>query len=245
MINSRRCHLPPSGALLTALLITLWLSGCAVNNDMTAQQRPEAADAYTELGVAYLERDNLRRALDALNRALEIAPEHAEALQAQALVYQRQGEMVLAREHFQKALQNAPEFTQARNNFAAFLYEQGDYEAACEQLETASQDANYPRRSQLFTNLGQCYIAQDQIDLARKALQRAQQIDPRYSRSYYLLAELEFSQGNESPAWQSIQTYLQLATSDREALQMAIDIAYSHGEDSIADDYRRQLDQIE
>ena len=245
MINQRRCHLPRSGALLTALLITLWLSGCAANTDMTAQQRPDAADAYTQLGVAYFERNNLSRALDALSRALEIAPEHAEALQALALVYQQQGEMALASEHFQEALQNAPDFTQARNNFAAFLYAQGDYQAACEQLETASQDANYPRRSQLFANLGQCYIAQDQIDPARNVLQRAQQIDPRYARSYYLLAELEFSQGNDSQAWRSMQTYLQLANPNREALQMAIDIAYSRGEDAIAADYQRQLDQFE
>ena len=245
MINQRRCHLPRSGALLTTLLITLWLSGCAANTDMTAQQRPDAAEAYTQLGVAYFERNNLSRALDALSHALEIAPEHAEALQALALIYQQQGETALANEHFQKALHNAPDFTQARNNFAAFLYEQGNYEAAREQLEIASQAVNYPRRSQLFTNLGQCYIALEQIDLARNALKRAQQIDPRYARSYYLLAELEFSQGNDSPAWQSMQTYLQLTTPDREALQMAIDIAYSRGEDTIANDYQRRLDQFE
>jgi len=245
MIDQRRCHLPRSGALLTALLITLWLSGCATNTGMTAQQRPEAADAYTQLGVAYFERNNLSRALDALSRALEIAPEHAEALQALALVYQRQGEMALAREYFQEALKIAPDFTQARNNFAAFLYAQGNYQAACEQLETASQAASYPQRSQLFTNLGQCYIAKGQVGSARDALLRAQQINPRYARSYYLLAELEFSQGNDFRAWQSMQNYLQLATPGREALQMAIDIAESRGEDAVAADYQRELDQFE
>lgn len=242
MINQRTSHLPLFGAVLTALMITLWLSGCATN---TNPQRPEATKAYTQLGIAYLERNNLNRALDALNRALEITPEDPEALHALALVYQQQGETLLASEYFQNALKQAPDFTQARNNFAAFLYAQENYQAACVQLETATTAVNYPRRSQLFTNLGQCYIAQHQIDRARNALQRAQQIDPRYARSYYLLAKLEFSQSNGSTAWQAMQTYLQLATPDIEALQTAIKIADSRGEDAIAANYQLQLDQLE
>ncbi|MGS2742763.1 type IV pilus biogenesis/stability protein PilW [Halomonas sp. LS-001] len=222
----------------------LWLSGCASNNGLTSQEQPEAANAYTRLGVAYLERSNLPRALNALTRALEIAPDHVEALQALALVYQQQGEITLANEYFQKALQEAPDFTQARNNYAAFLYAQEDYNRACEQLGIASEDAQYPRRSQLFSNLGQCYIAQNNIDQARTSFQRAQQIDPRYARSYYLLAELEFSQGNLSQAWQPLQTYLQLATPNQEALEMAIDIANSRGDEAMAADYRRQLGQF-
>jgi len=233
------------GVLITMLLIMLWLSGCASNTGLTSQQQPEAANANTRLGVAYLERNNLPRALNALTRALEIAPGHVEALQALALVYQQQGEMALANTYFKKALQEAPDFTQARNNYAAFLFAQGDYTRACDQLETASEDAQYPRRSQLFSNLGQCYIAQNNIDQARTALQRAQQIDPRYAQSYYLLAKLEFSQGNLSQAWQPLQTYLQLATPNQEALEMAVDMANSRGETAMAADYQRQLSRFD
>ena len=244
MIRQRRCHHSHPGALTTMLLMMLWLSGCASYNGLTSQEQPDAADAYTQLGVAYLERSNLPRALNALTRALDISPDHAEAQQALALVYQQQGETALANEYFQKALQEAPGFTQARNNYAAFLYAQDDYRRACHQLDIASEDAQYPRRSQLFSNLGQCYIAQNNIDQARVSLQRAQQIDPRYARSYYLLAKLEFSQGNLSQAWQPLQTYLQLATPNQEALEMAIDIANRRGEEAMAADYRRQLGQL-
>ncbi|HSP32448.1 MAG TPA: type IV pilus biogenesis/stability protein PilW, partial [Halomonas sp.] len=204
-------------------------------------ENPAAADAYTQLGVAYLERDNLPRALNALDRALEIAPRHAEALQGLALVYQRQGENALADDYFKQAVNAEPDFTRARNNYAAFLYGRGQYDAACEQLEIASQDAQYANRAQLFTNLGQCYLALEDFDKARARLQRAQRIDPRNPRGYLMLAELEYSQGNYPQAWAPLQTYFQLAEPDQAALEMAVDIANARGEHSAAAEYQRLL----
>ncbi|GEN28008.1 type IV pilus biogenesis/stability protein PilW [Halovibrio variabilis] len=241
MIACRRRQHPLRVPMLTVLIGSLWLAGCASSNTLTAQDSPAAADAYTQLGVAYLERDNLPRALNALDRALEIAPRHAEALQALALVYQRQGESELANDYFQQAVNADPDFTRARNNYAAFLYAQGQFNAACEQLETASEDAQYANRAQLFTNLGQCYLALDEFDKARARLQRAQSIDPRNPRGYLMLAELEYSQGNYPQAWAPLQTYLQLAEPNRAALEMAVEIAQARGDHSVAADYQRQL----
>lgn len=244
MISRHRPYRPLRASMLSVLVSMLWLTGCASVSDTSLPNRPEAANAYTQLGVAYLERDNISRALNALDRALEIDPEHPEALQALALVYQQQGETALANGYFQKALVADPDFTQARNNYAAFLYQQAAYARACEQLEKASKDAQYARRAQLFTNLGQCYLAIDKVDPARASFQRAQQIDPRHARSYFLLAELEFSQGNISRAWPPLQTFIQLAGPSRDALELAIELANARGEFDKAADYLRQLGQF-
>ncbi|HAA44998.1 MAG: hypothetical protein XD36_1835 [Halomonas sp. 54_146] len=241
MTAHRKRHHPSRVPLLTVLIGSLWLAGCASSNALSPQDNPAAADAYTQLGVAYLERNNLPRAMNALDRALEITPRHAEALQALALVYQQQGEHALADDYFQQAVSAEPDFTRARNNYAAFLYERGQYQAACEQLETASQDAQYANRAQLFTNLGQCYMALEEFDKARARLQRAQSIDPRNPRGYLTLAELEYSQGNYPQAWAPLQTYLQLAEPSRAALEMAVDIANAQGDHSVAADYQRLL----
>lgn len=241
MIAHRRRQHPSRVPLLTVLIGSLWLAGCASSNNLTPQANPAAADAYTQLGVAYLERNNLPRALNALDRALEIAPRHAEALQALALVYQRQGESALANDYFQQAVDAEPDFTRARNNYAAFLFGQNQFNAACEQLEIASEDAQYANRAQLFTNLGQCYLTLEEFDKARARLERAQSIDPRNPRGYLMLAELEYSQGNYTQAWAPLQTYLQLAEPDQAALKMAVDIAHARGEHDVAADYQRLL----
>jgi type IV pilus assembly protein PilF len=172
----------------TMLLGTLWLSGCATQANLSGDNGNEAAEAYTRLGTAYLERDNLQRAMNALDRALEIAPDDAEALQAMAMVHQRQGEAELADETFRRAVEADPALTRARNNYAAFLYDRGRLDEACEQLEQASRDTQYDNRAQLFTNLGQCRLEMGDVDAARDSLTRAQAIAPRRSRSYLLLA---------------------------------------------------------
>lgn len=166
---------------------TLWLSGCA-SSSISSPDTPEAGSAYTRLGLAYLEQNNLKRALNALDRAEELDPGNPETLQALALVYQRQGEDDLAAEQFKKALAANADFTRARNNYAAFLYQQGNYQRACQQLETAAWDPQYEHRARLFTNLGQCYTAVNQTSRARESLKRAGKIDPRHARSYWLLA---------------------------------------------------------
>lgn len=91
----RLLHRPTPLRLAAILAGALWLGGCAAQGER-AGDVPGPAEAYTQLGTAYLERDNLSRAMSALNRALEIAPRSPEALQAMAIVYQRQGEHELA-----------------------------------------------------------------------------------------------------------------------------------------------------
>ncbi|MBZ5487141.1 type IV pilus biogenesis/stability protein PilW [Halomonas aquamarina] len=239
------CHCrrfdPFRAPILAVLLSSVWLAGCATSSSSPVKASDDATDAYTRLGVAYLEQANLPRAHTALTRALELDPQHAKALQALALVYQQQGDVELAHAYFSKALDAEPDFTRARNNYAAFLYQQGQISAACEQLELASEDTQYANRAQLFTNLGQCYLALDEIDKARGHLARAQRIDPRDPRGYLTLAELEFSQGNYESARPPLQTYLQLAGPNQAALEMAKDIARATGDDALAADYQRQL----
>ncbi len=234
----------PRLRVIALMLGALWLSGCATQPQGLGGGEREArpADAYTQLGVAYLERDNLRRAMGALDRALEIDANDPEALQAMAMVYQRQGEAELADETFQRALSADRHFTRARNNYAAFLYDRGRIREACEQLELASGDAQYPARAQLFANLGQCQRELGDITAARQSLERAQNIDPRSARSYYTLAELEHAQGNHARAQQQLETFMRLAGADASALELARDIARAQGDQAAAAFYTQQLE---
>ncbi|MDN6296647.1 MAG: type IV pilus biogenesis/stability protein PilW [Halomonas sp.] len=226
------------------LISTLWLTGCASSSSLSTIDKPDANSAYTRLGVAYLEQNNLSRALHALDRARELDAGNPETLQALALVYQRQGEDTLASDYFQKALEADADFTRGRNNYAAFLYQRGAYKRACQQLETASQDAQYAHRARLFTNLGQCYMALDDTQRARESLVRASTIDPRHASSYFYLARLELAQGNHVQARAALQRFFKLARPTREALDMAVTLARARGDDTLAADYQRQLERM-
>ncbi|MCE8033838.1 type IV pilus biogenesis/stability protein PilW [Billgrantia tianxiuensis] len=219
-------HLPSRRMPLVAMAVAaLWLAGCASQPEQQADTDP--TEAFTDLGMAYLERGNLPRAMAALNRALERTPDHPEALQAMAIVYQRQGEQERADEMFRKAIQAAPGNSRARNNYAVFLYEQGQVRQACEQLEVASQDTGYANRAQLFVNLGQCQQGLGETAKARQSLERARSLDPRNPRSYFSLAELELEQGNPERARQQLEIFVGLAGMTPDAQVLARQIAVS------------------
>ncbi|WP_458524436.1 type IV pilus biogenesis/stability protein PilW [Onishia taeanensis] len=240
---TRRHRLPATAgkrALLTTLLCTVWLGGCAASAPQPRDQ-DGSAEAYTRLGTAYLERNNLPRATRALNRALEIDSDDAAALQAMAMIFQRQGETTLADEYFRRALDADPDLTRARNNFAAFLYAQGRTRDACDQLALASDDTQYANRAQLFTNLGQCQRDLGHPAQAREALTRAKVLDPRRPRSYWLLAQLEYAQGQQARAWDNIQAHMRLAGITPDNLALARDIALARGDTEQADFYARKL----
>ncbi|MCG6658548.1 type IV pilus biogenesis/stability protein PilW [Halomonas campisalis] len=221
-------HRPTPLRLAAILAGALWLGGCAAQGERTGDAAGPA-EAYTQLGMAYLERDNLSRAMSALDRALEIAPNSPAALQAMAIVYQRQGEHELADTTFQRALRADPDFTRARNNYAAYLYDRGRTREACEQLEQASRDTQYASRGQLFANLGQCQWELGDAAAARTSLERAQAINPRHPRSYFALAELELSKGNLERAQRQLEGFMRLAGSTPEAQALARDLAAARG----------------
>ncbi|PMR74398.1 type IV pilus biogenesis/stability protein PilW [Billgrantia endophytica] len=233
MTRCRRLPLRFKPLPLVAMLAgSVWLTGCATQPEPDDGSPPEPAEAYTRLGMAYLERDNLPRAMAALNRALEMAPRDPEALQAMAIVYQRQGEHELADDTFRQALNTNPGFTRARNNYAAFLYDRGRIREACEQLELASRDIQYASRAQLFTNLGRCRWELGDMASARQSLARARSLDPRNPSSYFTLAELELSQGNPDQAQQQLEVFIRLAGMTLDAQELAQDIAVARGENS-------------
>lgn len=224
---------------VTVLLASaLWLTGCATSPEAApaTSDTPDPVDAYTRLGMAYLERDNLPRALSALDRALAIAPDDAEALQAMAVVYQRQGESALADRTFRRALSADPELTRTRNNYAAFLYDQGRIREACRQLERAGADTQYANRAQLFTNLGRCQRRLGEVDAARESLERAQSIDPRRPESYLRLARLEHEQGYHARAERQLETFIRLAGSTPAARRLAGDLERARGDRVTASD---------
>ncbi|QOR40120.1 type IV pilus biogenesis/stability protein PilW [Billgrantia diversa] len=214
--------------LVAMVVVTLWLSGCA----SLAEQQDEAGptEAFTELGMAYLQRGNLPRAMAALNRALERDPDDPEALQAMAIVYQRQGEREQADKMFQRALAVDSDNSRARNNYAAFLYEYGQVRRACEQLELASRDTRYANRAQLFANLGQCQWDIGEIGEARHSLERARSLDPRNPRSYFTLAALELAQGNPDLARQQLEIFVGLAGMTPDARTLAQQIAAANAQ---------------
>lgn len=218
MIHSRR---PFTSWLMSALLGVQILTGCASQGGATHTPETESpSSAYTQLGFAYLQRNDADRAQQAFERAIDLSPNDPDALQGLALIYQRQGDIDSADRYFQRALRARNNFTQARNNYAAFLFSQHRISQACEQLERATDDLRYERRAQLYANLGQCRERLGDSSASLTAYQRALQLDDNLARAWLGLARAQYQQHQHDAARQSLGRYVQLVGHSDESIRL-------------------------
>ena len=98
---------------------------------LAAQQNPNSADAWAQLGHAYFDSNQPAQAIEAYNKSLTIIPGNAPVLTDLGVMYRRNGQPNQAIESFEKAVQISPGFEQALFNKGVVLYnDMGNLEGA-------------------------------------------------------------------------------------------------------------------
>lgn len=208
----------------TALL----LAACVAQPEAPVRSQSEiqnSVTSYTELGFAYLERQNLERAKRAFVKALSLNSEEPDSLHGMALVYQSEGEDALAEEYFRKALSGEELFSVARNNFAAFLYANRRYDEACQQLKITVSDTLYFNRQLAFENLGLCERKRAQWKQAERAFSRALDLNEHSARALLEMAEVKQIQNKPLDAWVYLKKHFKVAKTTERSLMLGIHLA--------------------
>jgi len=164
-----------SGVMMLLLSAAL-MTGCAgqqTGSGNAASSPQEALEAYTSLGLQYLQAGNTVNAKMSVQRAIEIDSSYAPAYNAMALIFQSEQEFVLAEEYFKKALASDATSAMIHNNYGAFLFARQRYQEACRELNQATTDPFYPQRAQALENLGRCYLLVDSTDEAQESFRRS------------------------------------------------------------------------
>ncbi len=182
---------------LITLLSLFLLSGCVTETTGVKKKEVNQEDVLEKLinlGVGYLRQRDYSRAKENLRKAVEIDPRSSFAHTTFGVLFQLEGEHRLAEEHFEKAIKFDSDFTQARNNYGAFLFAQGRFDDAVVQLLAASKDRFYPKRPQVFENLGVAYLRLGDEALAENAFIRAIELNFSQGRALLELADIRFGQ---------------------------------------------------
>ncbi len=214
---------------LTLLLsFVLMLGGCVTETTGPSAKQvdpQEVLQKLIDLGIGYLRRGDYGRAKDNIRKALQIDPDSPLALTTFGVIFQLEGENKLAEENFRKAIKSDPAYSQARNNFGAFLFARGRYSEAVEQLLVASVDQFYPKRPQVFENLGVSYLRLGETVKAEDAFYRATSLNINQSRALLELATIRYDQKNYVEAQRLYLRHVGVSQQSSRSLWLCIRIA--------------------
>ncbi len=230
----------PFGFLLLVILLPA-LAGCATNGSRSGGDMERASEINTELGVAYMQEDNLNQAMDALTKAVDQNRRNPNAHSAIAVLYERLEQYDEAERHFRRALRLDGDNSSLRNNYGRFLCNRGDYEDADEQFRLALRNPLYERRELPLANAAVCAQQAGNIDEAREYYRRSLEHDPEFTFVLRRMAELQYDTEEYFSARAYLQRYRDVASMDARMLWLGVRIERALGNDDDADSFGLRL----
>ncbi len=192
-------------------------------NAITPPPEPEQASAVnTQLGIEYMRQGRNDIALKKLLKALEQDDRNAETHNALGVLYERLGRLENAEHHYVTALRIAPGDSSAHNNFGNYLCRQQRIGEAEQQFVKAVTNPLYNTPELAYTNAGNCFIRDNQLEKADLYLQKALRANAQFAPALYQQAELRFRQKNYMEVRELLRRYEGLAQHTPQTLSLAV-----------------------
>lgn len=211
----------PSGLPIAALVLAVFLAGCANNvlapkqeplpnlEQTTAPARPVAADererakVHTDLGIAYLRDRKYEIALNEAQIALDMQGGYAPAHNLKGLIHMALGQNDQADAAFRQATSLAPGNPEFANNYGWFLCQTGKVKESFAYFNQVIRNPLYKTPSKVLHNMGVCALIDKDDVTGESYLFRSLKLDPQNLRAYYLLADIEYRRGQfqEAREW--------------------------------------------
>jgi Flp pilus assembly protein TadD len=174
-----------TGSLIVALLVTYSTISIARNRDWrdeyslwskTLQTTPNSAVAHGNLGRVYLDRGQLKAAIDEFKAALKIWPRSFKAHYNLGLAYEKQGMFEEAISQYEVTLKLEPDFANAHFNLGNIYKQEGLLDEATIAYQKVIEID--PNDIEARNNLGVAYAMQGKLDEAIAAWESVLKIDP-------------------------------------------------------------------
>ncbi len=145
---------------------------------MLNQYKPNVAENYLGLGIAYREAKKVDSAVMALNRALEIKPKYVDALSKMGEVYgQDLNRLDQAEQYFISALNIDPKNESSLENMGIVYAIRRNFPLAISYFKKALEIQ--PDRYAIYTNMAQTYRSMGDKGAELDIMQRAQKYKPK------------------------------------------------------------------
>jgi type IV pilus assembly protein PilF len=210
-------HYRPLVTLIAlAALMGAALPGCTTTTTRVpeAESAPqkinnsEAASINVQLGLDYLQKNELALAQTKLERALKEDSHSANVHGALGLLDERLGDVKGADREYRRALalsQHAPLWV---NDYAVYLCSHGRQAEGVHYFEEAATNPLYTTPWAAFTNAGVCLRAEHENAAAMQRFTRALQVNPAFAEAAFEAASLQYAEQNLVEARQRIDNFL-------------------------------------
>ncbi|MFH1761752.1 MAG: tetratricopeptide repeat protein [bacterium] len=170
-----------------------------IKTSSNEEQRLNRAYQYNLKGIALLEKNKYKKALQAFNTALEIMPAfYSDPRNNIAVVYYRQNKINKAREIWQGIIKDDTTYFQAYFNLALLAYKQKNFNKAIVLYERGLEFS--PANSIPYQNLGALYFLTGEYNKALVQFREAVSLNPEVPDNYAFLAESYIKLGNKAQA---------------------------------------------
>lgn len=153
--------------------------------------RQHSSRALNDLGILYLKKGDVRRALRYFSRAVDASPADTTALFNRALALSRSGRTRDALEAYRTLLAKHPSHFEGQYNLAILLLKQGDNNAGADEMEKAARMSGGERKARALVSLGLARRGLNQIAEAASAFEAAIRLRPTDPDPRIALATLE------------------------------------------------------
>ena len=221
-------------------LVSLFISAC-VTVDPAKEPSEKGSAINVQLGIGYLEQNNMVLANEKLAKALRQDPKSASAHNAYAMLQDRLLQKEKAEEHYKIALELDPLNSQANNNYGTFLCLNNREAESEAYFLQAVQNPLYKTPEFAYTNAARCMISIKQVDQAKIYLRKALAANSRFAPALLASAELFFDDQNFKNAKILMEHYHRVRRPTAQSLWLAIRIELDLGETLIAEGFAELL----
>jgi len=203
------------------LLAAVLLNGCVTTgNHVTNNIKASAINV--QLGMGYLQQNNMEQASEKLNKALRQDPKSASAHNAYGILQERLLQKEEAEKHYRIATELDPTNSAAANNYGTFLCRNKREAESEKYFLKALKNPLYKTPEYAYTNAALCLLRIDMKERAKDYLHKALAAKSDFPTALISIARIEFEEGNYAQAKAYLHRFHLVAQPTSKSLWYAI-----------------------
>jgi len=223
-----------------AILLVLMLSSCVVVDEKTTD-KAKASAINVQLGIGYMQQNNLEVANEKLLKALDQNPKSSSAHNAYAMLQDRLLVKDKAAYHYEKATSLDPSDSQAANNYGTFLCRNNEEAKSEKYFLRAIKNPLYRTPEYAYTNAALCLLRIKKRDKAISYLSKALAANSNFPTALVAMAKIRFEDQNFKQAKIYLNQYHLLARPSAKSLWLTIRTELALGSSIDVDELAAQL----